>query len=143
MANLYRSVLALALLTGSSSLLAFEITGETFSVEGTVTGVELTADGGTINAVGNAGRYGKVFLTWNMTLNPNSDSQGAFTGRGMGIDDDGNREAGSRYGVWRRSGTTVTTFSLDDVTDGNQNLCRSTIDLHNNTFTMTFYPLPK
>ena len=68
MANFYRSVLALALLTGSSSLLAFEITGETFSVEGTVTGVELTANGGTINAVGNAGRYGKVFLTWNCLL---------------------------------------------------------------------------
>ena len=75
MANFCRSVLALALLIGSSSLLAFEITGESFSVEGTVTGVELTADGGTINAVGNAGRYGKVFLTWNMTLNPNSDSK--------------------------------------------------------------------
>ncbi|SVE40801.1 uncharacterized protein METZ01_LOCUS493655, partial [marine metagenome] len=53
--NFYRSVLALALLIGNSSLLAFEITGESFSVEGTVTSVELTADGGTINAVGNAG----------------------------------------------------------------------------------------
>lgn len=143
MKKIFVGLLVVLFLGITSSLHAFEITGDSFSVEGTVTGVEISENGGTISATGKAGRYGKVFLTWNMTLNPNSDSQGAFTGRGMAIDDDGNRNAATRYGVWRRSGTTITTFSLDDVTDGNQNLCRGTIDLDDNTFSMTFYPLPK
>ena len=143
MKKIASSLLALSFLGITSSAHAFEINGESFSVEGTVTGVEITENGGTINATGQAGRYGTVFLTWNRTLNPNSDSQGAFTGRGLGINDDDSRNTASRYGVWRRSGTTITTFSLDDVSDGNQNLRRRTIDLKNDTFSMTFYPVPQ
>jgi hypothetical protein len=73
-----------------------------------MTNLELTDDGGVITASGIAGKYGKVFVTYNMRTNPNSKTQGSFTGRGMGIDDAGNREFATRAGVWSREGTTFT-----------------------------------
>jgi hypothetical protein len=76
-----------------------------------------------------------------MATNPNSKTQGSFTGRGMGIDDTGNREFAVRAGVWTRSGTTLTLHSLDDLTDGTQNLCKSELNLSTGDFQMTFYPM--
>ncbi len=114
---------------------------ESFTLEGKMLNLELTDSAGVVTVEGIAGRYGRVFLTYNMTMNPNSDSQGAFTGRGMGISDEGVRQAGSRQGVWKREGTVVTYYSLDDVSDGNQNLCKSVLDISTGKFQMTFYPL--
>jgi hypothetical protein len=76
-----------------------------------------------------------------MATNPNSKTQGSFTGRGMGIDDTGNREFAVRAGVWTRIGTTLTLHSLDDLTDGTQNLCKSELNLSTGGFQMTFYPM--
>ena len=120
---------------------AITVPDESFTIEGKMLNLELTDSAGVVTVEGIAGRYGRVFLTYNMTMNPNSDSQGAFTGRGMGISDEGVRQAGSRQGVWKREGTVVTYYSLDDVSDGNQNLCKSVLDISTGKFQMTFYPL--
>lgn len=114
---------------------------ETFSVQGELMNLELSDGGGVITVAAIAGKYGRVFLTYNMSTNPNSKTQGSFTGRGMGIDDTGNREFAVRAGVWTRSGTTLTLHSLDDLTDGTQNLCKSELDLITGAFQMTFYPM--
>ena len=111
---------------------------ETFSVQGELMNLELS-DGGAVAAI--ARKLGRVFLTYNMSTNPNSKTQGSFTGRGMGIDDTGNREFAVRAGVWTRSGTTLTLYSLDDLTDGTQNLCKSELNLTTGDFQMTFYPM--
>ena len=103
--------------------------------------VELTNTGGTITVTGNEGVYSRVFLIYSMTLNPNSPSQGAFTGKGMGIYADGNRNAGVRSGGWKREGTVSTMHALDDITDGNQALCKATLDIATGEFEMTFYLL--
>ena len=114
---------------------------ETFSVNGELMNLELTDEGGVITVAAVAGKYGRVFITYNMSTNPNSKTQGSFTGRGMGIDDTGNREFAVRAGVWTRSGTTLTFHSLDDLTDGTQNLCKSELNLTTGDFRMTFYPM--
>ena len=114
---------------------------ETFSVQGELMNLELSDGGGVITVAAIAGKYGRVFLTYNMSTNPNSKTQGSFTGRGMGIDDTGNREFALRAGVWTRSGTTLTLHSLDDLTDGTQNLCKSELNLTTGDFQMTFYPM--
>ena len=114
---------------------------ETFSVKGELMNLELSDGGGVITVAAIAGKYGRVFLTYNMSTNPNSKTQGSFTGRGMGIDDTGNREFAVRAGVWTRSGTTLTLHSLDDLTDGTQNLCKSELNLTTGAFQMTFYPM--
>ena len=72
---------------------------ETFSVNGELMNLELTDEGGVITVAAIAGKYGRVFITYNMSTNPNSKTQGSFTGRGMGIDDTGNREFAVRAGV--------------------------------------------
>jgi hypothetical protein len=114
---------------------------ETFFVKGELMNLELSDGGGVITVAAIAGKYGRVFLTYNMSTNPNSKTQGSFTGRGMGIDDTGNREFAVRAGVWTRSGTTLTLYSLDDLTDGTQNLCKSKLNLTTGDFQMTFYPM--
>ena len=114
---------------------------ETFSVQGELMNLELSDGGGVITVAAIAGKYGRVFLTYNMSTNPNSKTQGSFTGRGMGIDDTGNREFAVRAGVWTRSGTTLTLYSLDDLTDGTQNLCKSKLNLTTGDFQMTFHPM--
>ena len=117
------------------------IPSESFSVKGEMLNLELTDSGGVITVRALAGKYGRVFITYNMSTNPNSKTQGSFTGRGMGIDDTGNREFAARRGVWTREGTTLTLHSLDDLTDGSQNLCKSILDLSTGEFEMTFYPM--
>jgi hypothetical protein len=101
------------------------VPSESFAIKGKMMNLELSDGGGVITAAGEAGKYGRVFVTYNMKTNPNSKTQGSFTGRGMGIDDTGNREQAVRAGVWSREGTTLTLHSLDDLTDGSQYLCKS------------------
>ena len=58
----------------------------------------------------------------------------------IGIDDEGNREAGSRQGVFRREGAIMNFYSLDDVSDGRLNYCETVINLRTDAVEMTFYP---
>ena len=134
-------LLALAPMTVALASPSITVPEESFALKGKMLNVELSDTAGVVTVQGLAGRYGRVFLTYNMTMNPNSDSQGAFTGRGMGINEEGVRQAGSRQGVWKREGTVITYYSLDDVSDGNQNLCKSILDISTGEFEMTFYPL--
>ena len=146
MFNVQKIWLATALLVVAAGASAdghptITIPEETFSVQGELMNLELSDGGGVITVAAIAGKYGRVFLTYNMSTNPNSKTQGSFTGRGMGIDDTGNREFAVRAGVWTRSGTTLTLHSLDDLTDGTQNLCKSELNLTTGDFQMTFYPM--
>ena len=121
----------------SLSVLAHDPKGESFTLSGKITSVELTNGGGTITVSSEAGRYGKVFLTYNVTLNPALPDQGYFSGRGVGFND-GVRQAGSRQGVFRREGAIMKFWSLDDVTDGNMNYCETVMNLETETVEMTF-----
>ena len=71
----------------SLSALAHDPKGESFTLSGTITSVELTDGGGTITVSSEAGRYGKVFLTYNVSLNSALPDQGYFSGRGVGFND--------------------------------------------------------
>ena len=126
----------------SLSIFGLTITAdEKFTLSGNVTSISLTDQGGVINVSSKAGRYGKVFLTYNLRRdNPNFGSQGSFTGRGVGIADYGTRNSAPRHGVWKREGNIITFHSLDDVTHGNRNFCISKLNLTEETKEMTFYP---
>ena len=125
--------------TFSLSIFAHDPKGESFSLSGKITSIELTSDGGTITVSSEAGRYGKVFLTYNVKLNPSLPDQGYFSGRGVGFNE-GVRQAGSRQGVFRREGSIMKFWSLDDVTDVNMNYCETVMNLETETVEMTFYP---
>ena len=133
------SIATLLAVLFSLSIFAHDPKGESFTLSGKITSVELTDGGGTITVSSEAGRYGKVFLTYNVTLNPALPDQGYFSGRGVGFND-GVRQAGSRQGVFRREGAIMKFWSLDDVTDGNMNYCETVMNLETETVKMTFYP---
>ena len=107
---------------------------------GNISSIMLTDDGGVINAVGETGQYGKVWLTYNLKIdNPTNPNQGSFSGRATAIDGEGNRNGASRQGVWERKGKIMHFKSLDDVTDGNQYLCITSINLIDDSLEMKFY----
>ena len=140
---MYKKIFIVAIsILCSLSIFGLTITAdEEFTLSGKVTSISLTDQGGVINVSSKAGRYGKVFLTYNLRRdNPNFGSQGSFTGRGVGIADDGTRNSAPRHGVWKREGNIITFHSLDDVTDGNRNICISKLNLTEETLEMTFYP---
>ena len=78
----------------SLSALAHDPKGESFTLSGTITSVELTDGGGTITVSSEAGRYGKVFINLQCKFKFTSTY---FSGRGVGFND-GVRQAGSRQG---------------------------------------------
>jgi hypothetical protein len=119
---------------------AIDINGEAYEFTGSISSITLTDEGGVINVVGETGQYGKVWLTYNLKIdNPTNPSQGSFAGRATAIDSEGNRNGASRQGVWERKGTMMYFKSLDDVTDGNQYLCITSINLIDDSLEMKFY----
>ena len=124
----------------ASNTYALDIKGDAYDFTGNITSITLTDEGGVINVVGETGQYGKVWLTYNLKIdNPNNPSQGSFAGRATAIDSEGNRNGASRQGVWERKGKMMHFKSLDDVTDGNQYLCITSINLIDDSLEMKFY----
>ena len=120
---------------------AFDVTGDEVSLSGTISSIVLTDEGGVLNVVSDNEIYGKTWLTYNINLdNPNSVDQGSFQGRATAINNDGSRVSSSRQGVWSRSGFIYSFYSLDDVSDGNQYICITTMNLQDDSVEMKFYP---
>ena len=133
-------ILAITLGVFSLNSFALDINGEPYEFTGSVSTITLTDDGGVINVVGETGQYGKVWLTYNLNLdNPATPNQGSFTGRAVAIDGDGNRNSATRQGVWERKGKMMHFKSLDDVSDGNQFLCITSVNLIDDSLEMKFY----
>ena len=133
-------ILAITLGVFSLNSFALDINGEPYEFTGNISSIMLTDDGGVINAVGETGQYGKVWLTYNLKIdNPTHPNQGSFSGRATAIDGEGNRNGASRQGVWERKGKMMYFKSLDDVTDGNQYLCMTAINLIDESLEMKFY----
>ena len=127
----------------SLNTFALDINGEPFEFTGSISTITLTDDGGVINAVGETGQYGKVWLTYNLNLdNPATPNQGSFTGRAVAIDGDGNRNSATRQGVWERKGKMMHFKSLDDVSDGNQYLCITSVNLIDDSLDCLLYTSP-
>jgi hypothetical protein len=135
-----KNIIAITLGVFSLNSFALDINGEAYEFTGSISSITLTDEGGVINVVGETGQYGKVWLTYNLKIdNPNNPSQGSFAGRATAIDSEGNRNGASRQGVWERKGTMMYFKSLDDVTDGNQYLCITSINLIDDSLEMKFY----
>ena len=137
------SLIIVFVLTVAAPLLTygFDITGDEVSLSGTISSIVLTDEGGVLNVVSDNEIYGKTWLTYNINLdNPNSVDQGSFQGRATAINNDGSRVSSSRQGVWSMSGFIYSFYSLDDVSDGNQYICITTMNLQDDSVEMKFYP---
>ena len=124
----------------STDSYSFEITGDKVNLYGKITSITLKENKGVINVVSDNEKYGKTWLTYNLKLsNPNSSDQGSFYGRATAINNDGSRASASRQGVWSRNGSIYSFLSLDDVSDGNQYLCITEINVNTDKVEMKFY----
>ena len=119
----------------------FEVIGDEVNLSGKITSTTFTDEGGIINVVSDNEIYGKTWLTYNIDLdNPNSVNQGSFQGRATAINNDGSRVSSTRQGVWSRDGYIYSFYSLDDVSDGNQYICITTMNVKDDSVEMKFYP---
>ena len=137
------SIIAVSFLSAVAPLLTFgfDVTGDEVSLSGTIESIVLTDEGGVLSVVSDNEIYGKTWLTYNIALdNPNSVDQGSFQGRATAIANDGSRVSSSRQGVWSRDGYIYSFYSLDDVSDGNQYICVTTMNLQDDSVEMKFYP---
>lgn len=141
MLKAYKKLVTLLLVLSSLSIQGFDLTGEGINLSGKINSTSLTESGGVIDVVSDNEKYGKTWLTYNVKVNnPNSPDQGSFQGRAIAINNDGARVSASRQGVWSREGYIYSFYSLDDVSDGNQFLCITTMNLKDDTVEMRFYP---
>ena len=141
MLKAYKKLVTLFLILSSLSIQGFDLTGEGINLSGKINSTSLTESGGLIDVVSDNEKYGKTWLTYNVKVNnPNSPDQGSFQGRAIAINNDGVRVSASRQGVWSREGYIYSFYSLDDVCDGNQFLCITTMNLKDDTVEMRFYP---
>ena len=141
MLKAYKKLVTLLLVLSSLSIQGFDLTGEGINLSGKINSTSLTESGGVIDVVSDNEKYGKTWLTYNVKVNnPNSPDQGSFQGRAIAINNDGVRVSASRQGVWSREGYVYSFYSLDDVSDGNQFLCITTMNLKDDTVEMRFYP---
>lgn len=141
MLKAYKKLVTLLLVISSLSIQGFDLTGEGINLSGKINSTSLTESGGVIDVVSDNEKYGKTWLTYNVKVNnPNSPDQGSFQGRAIAINNDGVRVSASRQGVWSREGYIYSFYSLDDVSDGNQFLCITTMNLKDDTVEMRFYP---
>jgi hypothetical protein len=83
-----------------------------------VTSVTL-GDVTTINATGDMGEYGKVYVTYNLTMN--SPTSGTVTGEGRGIQNN-DIVFGRFSGYYQREGAVITMRNIVQLSDGSQNL---------------------
>ncbi len=126
----------------SSELINFDGDILTFD-DGKITSVTLTEEGGTVNITGHQDIYGLIYLTYNLTLNPNVETQGAFTGKALGYGPAGERATATLGGVWVRKERMVTLYSLDDVSDGNFHFARVVFNLDEESATISFSRMVK
>lgn len=141
MLKTYKKLITLLLVISSLSIYGFDLTGEGINLSGKINSTSLTDAGGVIDVVSDNEKYGKTWLTYNVKVNnPNSPDQGSFQGRAIAINNDGQRVSASRQGIWSRDGYIYSFYSLDDVSDGNQFLCITTMNLKDDTVEMRFYP---
>ncbi len=106
----------------------------------TVTSVQLTDAGGIISAEGDMNEYGKVYTTYEMTLDP---SRGLYvvTGEGRGFMSDGSFASGQFRGIGHRQGSTFTMYNTVNISGGTQNFDVITFDALENTLTVKAFIL--
>ena len=108
---------------------AFEVTGDSFTAKWKIDSITVGKLESTINlSSADTGQYGKVYVSYTLTSNPNIRNSGTWIGYGRGISPDGVLARGDLMGVWTMDGTKINIKSVDSVTDG-INFLSGTIDL--------------
>ncbi len=103
-----------------------------------LTSVSLSPGGGTINAEGTMGEYGRVYLTYTLTADANGKG-GIVHGEGRGATKDGTFQSGTGSGSYYRDGTKFIMHVIFRISDGTQNLDKIVFDSFSREMTHDVY----
>ena len=103
-----------------------------FKADFTVDSVTLGIDSNQMNASGEAGEYGRVYLSYVFTNKMDTKDAGEFTGLAWTqVEEDFARA--SLQGIWKRKGKIFELYTFDNVTDGKKTVAKGVLDLVNKT----------
>ena len=77
-----------------------------------------------IDATGKVGKYGRVYVSYNLHTDGYQSDQGLFDGQGMNMEG----VTANLTGIWRKRGTNYVVYSLDNLNNGDHNFVSITID---------------
>ena len=132
---------ALLILVTTTAGFAFEIVGDSASIDMRVTSIISHETGSTITASGPVEGYGKVWVTLELTSSDSNRNQGVVGGQGRALLDDGSVVGSPFMGNWSRNGHLITVHFLDNVSNGAQNFVKWTLDLREETIKGLYYAI--
>ena len=77
-----------------------------------------------IDATGKVGKYGRVYVSYNLHTDGYQSDQGLFDGQGMNMEG----VTANLTGIWRKRGTNYVVYSLDNLNNGDHNFVAINID---------------
>jgi hypothetical protein len=132
----------LLVLFATSQVLAFEVSGESFPAEFSMTSWSSTPDGSSMTAEGVVGEgYGKVYLNYDFKSNSSDRNKGNFVGSLRSINNDGVMVAATLQGIWKREGKIVTIHTLDSFSNGDMIYAKGRVDLVVGSLSFTAFPI--
>ena len=105
----------------------------------TVTSVRIEKEVTTLTYEGTVGKYGQAFGTHHLRPSDIARTAYEFEGSGRTLLEDGNLLSASLRGIGRRTGGIITLFSLDNLSNGDQNFAVIEVDVTNRTATAKLY----
>ena len=77
-----------------------------------------------IDATGKVGKYGRVYVSYNLHTDGYQSDQGLFDGQGMNMEG----VTANLTGIWSKRGTNYVVYSLDNLNNGDHNFVSINID---------------
>ena len=77
-----------------------------------------------IDATGKVGKYGRVYVSYNLHTDGYQSDQGLFDGQGMNMEG----VTANLTGIWRKRCTNYVVYSLDNLNNGDHNFVSINID---------------
>ena len=77
-----------------------------------------------IDDTGKVGKYGRVYVSYNLHTDGYQSDQGLFDGQGMNMEG----VTANLTGIWRKRGTNYVVYSLDNLNNGDHNFVSINID---------------
>ena len=112
-----------------------------FEVKTTIDAVYIEGeDSFKLSSSGDAGEYGKVYLSYSFTSLFDTEGQGEFSGFAWAQQGENVQEA-SLQGVWKKQGSVYVLYSLDAVTDRNLMMVSGVLDMINQTLNFKVSPI--
>ncbi|HJN45741.1 MAG TPA: hypothetical protein QF572_16360 [Vicinamibacterales bacterium] len=105
----------------------------------TVTSVQIENEVTTLTYEGEVGKYGQAFGTHHLRPSDLSRETYVFEGSGRTLLPDGSMLSASLRGIGRRSGGIIKLFSLDNVSNGDQNFSIIEVDALGKTASVKVY----